>query len=147
MGRQLHSQSVAPFVPRKRLPDRVQCRGPGFDPWVGKIPWRKEWQPIPVFLSGEFHGQRSWAGYNPWCCKELDMTEQLTLSLLLSLPLSNCSFYPPPPVCSQFSDILSELTCSFLYLRHTFSPASPSLFFTLHFNQHILRETFYIDLI
>ena len=35
--------------------------GPGFDPWVGKIPWRSEWLPTPVFLSGEFHGQRgSW---------------------------------------------------------------------------------------
>ena len=35
------------------------ARDPGFDPWVGKIPWRREWQPTPVFLPGEFHGQRS----------------------------------------------------------------------------------------
>ena len=41
---------------------KLQCERPGFDPWVGKIPWRKEWQPIPVFLPGEFHGQRSLAG-------------------------------------------------------------------------------------
>ena len=34
--------------------------------WVGKIPWRREWQLIPVFLPGEFHGQRSLAGYSPW---------------------------------------------------------------------------------
>jgi len=39
------------------------------------IPWRREWQPTPVFLPGEFHGQRSLAGYSPWICKELDMTE------------------------------------------------------------------------
>ena len=41
--------------------DRVclQCRWSGFDPWVGKIPWRRKWQPTPVFLPGEFHGQRS----------------------------------------------------------------------------------------
>ena len=32
---------------------------PGFDPWVGKIPWRREWLPTPVFLPREFHGQRS----------------------------------------------------------------------------------------
>ena len=51
------------------------------DPWVGKIPWRREWQSTPVFLPGEFHGQRSLAGYSPWGCKEQDMTEQLTLSL------------------------------------------------------------------
>ena len=44
----------------------LQSRTPGFDPWVGKIPWRREWQPSPVFLTGKFHGQRSLACYNPW---------------------------------------------------------------------------------
>ena len=48
------------------------------DPWVGKIPWRRKWQPIPVFLPGEFHGLRSLAGYSPQGCKELDMTDWLT---------------------------------------------------------------------
>ena len=43
--------------------------------WVGKVPWRKEWQLTPVFLAGEFHGQRSPAGYSLWGHKELDMTE------------------------------------------------------------------------
>ena len=38
----------------------------GFDPWLGKIPWRRKWQPIPVFLTGKSHGQRSLAGYSPW---------------------------------------------------------------------------------
>ena len=52
-----------------------------FHPWVGKIPWRREWLPTPVFLPGEFHGQRSLRGYSPWGHKELDTTEQLTLSL------------------------------------------------------------------
>ena len=42
---------------------------------VGKIPWRKEWQPTPVFLPGESHGQRSLVGYGPWSCKELTVTE------------------------------------------------------------------------
>ena len=41
-------------------------------------PLRKEWQITPVFLPRESHGQRSLEGYNPWGCKELDMTEQLT---------------------------------------------------------------------
>ena len=45
---------------------------PGFDPWVGKIPWRRPWQPTPIFLPGESHGQRSLAGYSPWGGKELD---------------------------------------------------------------------------
>ena len=46
----------------------LQCRRQrrhGFDPWVGKIPWRRAWQPTPVFLPGESHGQRSLAGYAP----------------------------------------------------------------------------------
>ena len=38
----------------------------GFDLWVGKIPWRRAWQPTPVFLPGEPHGQRSLVGYSPW---------------------------------------------------------------------------------
>ena len=46
-----------------------------FDPWVKKIPWRRKWQPTPVFLSGEPHGQRIMVGYSPWGRKELDMTE------------------------------------------------------------------------
>ena len=46
-----------------------------FNPWVGKIPWRREWQPTPVLLPGESHGLRSLAGYSPWGHKELDMTE------------------------------------------------------------------------
>ena len=39
---------------------------PGFDPWVGKIPWRRKWHPTPVFLPGESHGRRSLVGYSPW---------------------------------------------------------------------------------
>ena len=49
----------------------------------GKMPWRREWLPTPVFLPGEFHGQKSLAGYSPWGHKQLDMTEGLTLSLSL----------------------------------------------------------------
>ena len=46
-----------------------------FDPWVGKIPWRRKQLPTPIFLPGEFHGEKSLEGYSPWGCKELDMTE------------------------------------------------------------------------
>ena len=55
-----------------------QCRrrkSRRFRPWVGKIPWRRKWQPTPGFLPGNFHGQRSLAGYSPWGRKELDSTE------------------------------------------------------------------------
>ena len=47
----------------------------GFDPWVGKIPWRRAWQPTPVFLPGEPHGQRSLVSYSPYGCRVSDMTE------------------------------------------------------------------------
>ena len=49
-----------------------RCR---FDPWVGKIPWRRAWQPTPVFLSVKSHGQRSLVGYSPKGRKESDTTE------------------------------------------------------------------------
>ena len=54
-----------------------QYRRPWFDPWVGKIPWRRAWQPTALFLSGESHGQRSLVGYSLRGHKELDMTERL----------------------------------------------------------------------
>ena len=55
-------------------------------PWVGKIPWRRAWQPTPVFLPGEFHGQSSLVGYNPWGRKESDTTEQLSTEHVPSMP-------------------------------------------------------------
>ena len=60
----------------KSLPE---CGRPGFDPWVGKIPWRRERLPTPVFWPGEFHRL-----YSPWNRKELDRTERLSLSLSFS---------------------------------------------------------------
>ena len=45
------------------------------NPWVGEIPWRRKWQPTPVFLPGESHGQRRLVGYSPWGHKESDMTD------------------------------------------------------------------------
>jgi len=46
-----------------------------FELWVGKIPWRRKWQPTPVFLPGESRGQRNLTGYSPSGCTKLDMTE------------------------------------------------------------------------
>ena len=63
----------------------LQCRKPGFDHWVGKIPWRKEQLPTPVFWPGEFHGQRNLAGYSPWDRKESHTTEQSSCTKLLEV--------------------------------------------------------------
>ena len=62
----------------------LQFKRPGFDPWVEKIPWRRKWQPIPVFLPGEFHGQRSLVGCSPWGRWESDTTERLHFHFSLS---------------------------------------------------------------
>ena len=64
------------------LPRR--CRRRGFSPQVGKIPWRRKWQPTPVFLPGGFYGQRSLVGYSPRGRKESDTTERLASSGLSS---------------------------------------------------------------
>ena len=82
-----------------------------FDPWVpGKIPWRTAWQPTPMFLPREFHGQRSLAGYSPWSHKESDTTEQLSMHTLLS----STDIWQALPVCQALGCVpipdLAELT-------------------------------------
>ena len=57
---------------------RKRC---GFSPWVGKIPWRRKWQPTPVFLPEESHGERSLVGYRPWGHKGSDTTERVSTFL------------------------------------------------------------------
>ena len=54
----------------------LQCRRPRFDPWGGKILWRRKWQSTPILLPGKSHGQRSLVGYSPWGRKESDTTER-----------------------------------------------------------------------
>ena len=54
-----------------------------FDAGVVRIPWRRKWQPTPVFLPGEPHGQKSLAGYSTRDCKELDVTEHAHTTLLI----------------------------------------------------------------
>ena len=61
------------------------CKRCSIDPWIGKISWRRAWQPPPVFLPGEFHGQRGLVGYHPRGCKESNTTEHLS-KCKLSVP-------------------------------------------------------------
>ena len=69
-----------------RIP--LQCRRPEFDLWVGKIPWRRERLPTPIFWPGKFHGL-----YNPWDCKGLDTTERPSHTLTQIVDLQCCSFW------------------------------------------------------
>ena len=76
----MHSRTLPNGFPRWFCgrESACQCRRRkrhGFKPWVRKIPWRRKWQPTPVFLPGKSHGQRSLVGYSLWGHKELDMTE------------------------------------------------------------------------
>ena len=70
----------------------LQYKRPGFDPWVRKISWRREWQPTLVFLPGEFHGQRGLVGYSPWGCTELYTTDVTTNTFTC---VCVCVFLPP----------------------------------------------------
>ena len=93
MANKLHNLFMSKFLPSKirtfwrtraslraQMVKNLPTMGrPGFDPWVGKIPWRRKWQPTPVFLPGEFHGQRSMVAYSPWGRKESDTTQWVTL--------------------------------------------------------------------
>ena len=68
-----------------------RCKRCGFSPWIGRIPWRRKWQPTPVFLFGKFYGQKSLVGYSSWDPKEV----QLSTQVQLSGPLAKCSNQPP----------------------------------------------------
>ena len=117
----------------------LQCRRPGFTPWVEKIPWRKERLPTPVFLAGEFHGQ-----YSPWGHKELDMTEKLSFHFILvqedkefcksacSLGRTSCTLRNTPwlPVLSSKRDANSNI-CIDIY-----SPCSPRNLVTCIAHKH-----------
>ena len=97
-----------------------QVKWCGFD-WVGKLPWRRQWQPTPVFLPGEFHAQRSLATYSPWDPKELDVTEntfqlQQTHHTACSDADIVCGLTSQPLVhidcCKTLSHSLFHLKCS-----------------------------------
>ena len=97
-----------------------QCRRPKrcrFDPWIGTIPWRREWQPTPVFLPGEPHGHRSLAGYSPWGRRVKTRLKRLsTHSVYLLIP--NSWFIPPSfPLYKQKFIFYVCGSVSLLYIR------------------------------
>ena len=90
----------------------VEC---GFNPWVGKIPWRRDWQPTPVFLLRNSHGQTYWEGYSPWGRKRVRhklATEQQQQSFHSGL----CS-QAPPQLCYQVPDPHIHLKPGHLHLN------------------------------
>ena len=97
-----------------------RCKRHGFNPWVRKIPWRRKWQPTPVFLPGESHGQRSLAGYSPWGCKESDMTLPLSI-YWFPYWLHQCTFPPIVNKGSLFPTFSSLLAISCLFHNNHFN--------------------------
>ena len=71
----MHNKASQVALAVKNPPANARDMSQEFDPWVGKVPWGRVWQPTPVFLPGESHGQRSLMGYSPWGRKESDTTE------------------------------------------------------------------------
>ena len=94
-----------------------QCRRHkrfGFSPWVRKIPWKRAWQPTPVFLPGESHGQRSLVGYCPWSHKELD-TAEATQYISMHITLQIC--------CRSWNKKLKQqITLNFYFSNFLTSP-------------------------
>ena len=95
----------------------LQGGKPRFDPWVRRIPWRREWLPIPVFVPGEFHGQMSMVGYSPqsgkeWVTTEANNTFPFTAWKCLQF-VSSCrsTFYFP----SLLSPSLSPIKTAFFF--------------------------------
>ena len=93
-----------------------------FNPWVGKIPWRRAWQPILVFLPGVSHEQRNLVGYSPWGRKKSSMTEWLSTAHCYNEKWYNQN----SPICNQYFIIEATFlkVCSalilFLFLKITF---------------------------
>ena len=116
-----------------------QCRRCWFDLWVRKIPWRRKWQPTPVFLPGRPHGHRSLAGYSPWGQKESDTaTKQQgcfgprpqALYVHLLVPPSTCRsiFFLQNPHPSAQASLLYE------------DPRPPLLASTISLLHHWLKQ-------
>ena len=92
-------ESLSTGRPRRLSSKEYTCqcrrgRRLSFDPSVGKIPWRRKWQPAPIFLSGKFHEQRSLVGYSPWGHKESDMIESRTTHCQWTDPLALSTVFP-----------------------------------------------------
>ena len=92
-----------------------------FDPWVRKILWRRTWQPTPVFVPGEFHGQRGLACFSLWGHKESD-TEATQQQQKVTAP----GYHPDPrqlPACFPPEDTRSRPDCCRVYRLYRKVPA------------------------
>ena len=110
-----------------------------FDSWVGKISWRRAWQPTPGFLLGEFHGQRRLEGCNPSGHKESDLTEWLSTAhnltcLWISCMVDNKYPYDAKPFEPRFSVTWNQKYNNWFKFSLYFIHTSAILFIAFHHN-------------
>ena len=89
-----------------------QCRRYRFDPWIQKIPWRRKWQPTPVLLPRQFHGQSSLMGCSPWGRQEFDTMEHWAQPIIWINVVKHerCPFLR----CEWFLNVATSVLCLFL---------------------------------
>ena len=99
-----------------------ECRRCGFDPWVGKIPWRRNWEPTAVFLPEESHGQKGLVGYSPWVCKRVghNLRQQGQLYAILGNEVE----HPNATACNKKAIVNSPQPVP---VNLTLTPLDPSL--------------------
>ena len=110
------------------------------DPWVGKVPWRRKWQPFPLFSPGKSHGQRSLSGYNLWGQKRLE-TKRLSMQISNRKQFVFCEpiILPPSPFVLRYKNInifqvsvldltlwITNRSTSFISKRHGKTPTVPT---------------------
>ena len=107
-----------------------QCRRCGFNPWVGKIPWRRKRQPTPVFLLGKSHRQRSLVGYSPWGSQkswmQLSNWTILILGTCMLMSVKTSSYIDSFIIIYLFLAFVFKFILSYLVI------ATPTCHFCLH---------------
>ena len=102
---------------------RRRHMGCEFEPWVGKIPWRRAWQPTPMFLPGESHGQRSLEGYSPRVRKSWTRLKRLSRHAFLRvLPITAHSSMHHNGLFSALPSPLPQTLCSWRGGSYVFVP-------------------------
>ena len=105
----MHTYGIWASLMTQLVKNHMQCRRPGFDPWVGKISWRRERLPTPILWPGEFHGL-----YSPWGRKESDATDRLSLSFSVSLFLCGAHLGISSNLLSSSSAFSSSISDCYL---------------------------------
>ena len=118
MSKKLKNSGRKPGIPKCYDGKESACQC-GFNPWVGKIPWKRKWQPTPVFLLGISQGRRSLAGYSPWDRKESGMTEHACMHISININIALDRLWSE---CLSEYNLIFPLSLPFFFLPILFTP-------------------------